>query len=175
MKVDATFRNITQITPSSELSAYTSPRKTAGSPGSSDEHRAEVERQVPRLIDLKGGRTVGLRALLDWLQTEVGVGKVSEQRLSNLADLSADELLAEVRKLRPKKAGLSGADVKRLKGGYTTSDEPSVRLVREADALDRRVSDVVNAAYGLIPAEVKLMWETAPHRMPFPAPAGGGG
>jgi hypothetical protein len=29
------------------------------------------------------------------------------------------------------------------------------------------LSDLVNAAFGLTPAEVKLMWDTAPPRMPF--------
>lgn len=50
--------------------------------------------------------------------------------------------------------------------------EPLRRLVREADALERRVSDLVNAAYGLTPAEEKLMWDTAPPRMPVGPPAG---
>lgn len=62
-------------------------------PRPTDEQRAEVERLVGRLIDLAGGRTDGLRALIDWLLTEMGVGKVS-QKLSNLVDLTADELIA---------------------------------------------------------------------------------
>jgi hypothetical protein len=37
--------------------------------------------------------------------------------------------------------------------------------------LERRVSDIVNEAFGLTPADVKLMWETAPPRMPI-KPAG---
>jgi hypothetical protein len=49
---------------------------------------------------------------------------------------------------------------------------PLQKLAREADALERRVSDLVNAAYGLTPDEVKLMWDTAPPRMPVAPPAG---
>jgi hypothetical protein len=37
----------------------------------------------------------------------------------------------------------------------------------EALVLERRLSDLVNAAYALTPEEVKLMWDTAPPRMPF--------
>jgi hypothetical protein len=32
--------------------------------------------------------------------------------------------------------------------------------------LERKLSDLVNAAYGLTPEEVALMWRTAPPRMP---------
>jgi hypothetical protein len=34
-------------------------------------------------------------------------------------------------------------------------------------ALERELSDLVNAAYGLTPDEVALMWRTAPPRMPL--------
>lgn len=48
-------------------------------PRPTDEARARAEELVKRLIDLKGGRTDGLRALLDWLQSEMTVGTVSNQ------------------------------------------------------------------------------------------------
>ena len=41
---------------------------------------------------------------------------------------------------------------------------------RRAEQLEREVSDLVNEAFGLTPAEVKLMWDTAPPRMPFAVP-----
>jgi hypothetical protein len=37
----------------------------------------------------------------------------------------------------------------------------------EAQRLERRLSDLVNQAYGLTPDEVALMWATAPPRMPL--------
>ena len=43
-------------------------------------------------------------------------------------------------------------------------------LAREALHLERLISDEVNAAYGLTPEDVKLMWATAPPRMPIPPP-----
>jgi hypothetical protein len=42
--------------------------------------------------------------------------------------------------------------------------------VAEAAGLERRLHDLVNAAYGLTPEEVRLMWDTAPLRMPIPRP-----
>jgi hypothetical protein len=43
---------------------------------------------------------------------------------------------------------------------------PLRELAAEAGQLERRVSDLVNAAYGLTPAEVDLLWATAPPRTP---------
>jgi hypothetical protein len=37
----------------------------------------------------------------------------------------------------------------------------------EVLASERRLSDLVNLAYGLTADEVELMWRTAPPRMPF--------
>jgi len=37
--------------------------------------------------------------------------------------------------------------------------------------LERTLSDLVNQAYALTPAEIDLMWKTAPPRMPLPPPA----
>jgi hypothetical protein len=47
-----------------------------------------------------------------------------------------------------------------------------IDLARETQTLERRVSDIVNAAFGLTPAEVALMWDTAPPRMPIAHPPG---
>lgn len=41
---------------------------------------------------------------------------------------------------------------------------------RETETLERRLSDLVNAAYGLTPADIDLMWRTAPPRMPIKPP-----
>ena len=62
--------------------------------------------------------------------------------------------------------------MKRLRDGHAASVVPLKRLAGEANALDRRVSDLVNAAFGLTPDEVKLLWATAPPRMPIAPPPG---
>jgi hypothetical protein len=43
-------------------------------------------------------------------------------------------------------------------------------LAAETLALERTLSDLVNQAYALTPAEIALMRQTAPPRMPIPPP-----
>jgi hypothetical protein len=43
-------------------------------------------------------------------------------------------------------------------------------LAAETLKLERTLSDLVNQAYGLTPAEIALMWQTAPPRMPIQPP-----
>ncbi len=53
-----------------------------------------------------------------------------------------------------------------LRSGYG-EQATLVRGARvEAARLERRLSDLVNEAYGLTPEEVDLLWQTAPPRMP---------
>jgi hypothetical protein len=56
---------------------------------------------------------------------------------------------------------LTVADVKRLKEEHARSGVPLQTRAVEARELERAVSDLVNAAYGLTTAEVSLMWRTA--------------
>jgi hypothetical protein len=70
-------------------------------------------------------------------------------------------------KALPKSHKLSAADIARLKKEYAATIEPVRRAANDALALERRLSDLVNAAYGLTPEDVALMWATAPPRMPF--------
>ena len=49
--------------------------------------------------------------------------------------------------------------------------EPARALAAETLTLERTLSDLVNQAYALAPAEIDLMWQTAPPRMPIPPPA----
>jgi hypothetical protein len=55
----------------------------------------------------------------------------------------------------------------------TRTIDPARALAVETLKLDRTLSDLVNQAYGLTPAEIDLMWQTAPPRMPIPPPATG--
>ncbi len=47
---------------------------------------------------------------------------------------------------------------------------PARARAAEALTLERTLSDLVNQAYTLTPAEITLMWQTAPPRMPIPLP-----
>jgi len=55
-----------------------------------------------------------------------------------------------------------------LRGEYTRTIEPARALAAETLTLERTLSDLVNQAYALTPAEIALMWQTAPPRMPIP-------
>ncbi len=76
----------------------------------------------------------------------------------------------EVKKARGKKKPLTVADLKRLREEHGRSIAPLQTLAAEARTLERQVSELVNAAYGLTPEEVALLWKTAPPRMPGEPP-----
>ena len=111
----------------------------------------------------------GRRTILDWLRLELGIEKPS-QKLQALTALDADGMIGEVKKLRGKKKPLTVADMKRLKEEHAASVVPLQALEREADGLERQVSDLVNEAFGLTSEDVRVMWETAPPRMPLAGP-----
>lgn len=104
--------------------------------------------------------------IVDWLRHEVGVEKPSEA-LAAPHTLDADGFVAAVRAALPKKQRLSAAQIQELKREHGATIEPARLAAAEALQLERRLSDLVNAAYGLTPEEVQLMWDTAPPRMPF--------
>jgi hypothetical protein len=92
------------------------------------------------------------------------------QKLEDFAALDLDAFVEEVRKRRPKVEGrLTPGAVRDLKNGYEEMTGPVRQARSEAAGLERRLSDLVNEAYGLTPEDVVLMWKTAPPRMPrFP-------
>jgi hypothetical protein len=57
-----------------------------------------------------------------------------------------------------------------LREEYTRSIEPSRARADETLKLQRMLSGLVNQTYALTPAEIELMWKTAPPRMPIPPP-----
>jgi hypothetical protein len=135
-----------------------------------DEIRAEVEPSVERLIVLTRGEQEARRALLDWLRVEFGIEKPG-QRLEGFAALETDTFIDEVRKRRPKAAGvLSPAGLQALRRGFAEQATPVQAGRTEATRLEQRLAALVNAAYGLTEAEVALLWATAPPRMPVGAP-----
>jgi hypothetical protein len=58
-----------------------------------------------------------------------------------------------------------------LRDEYTRTIEPGRALVAETLNLERTLSQLVNQAYALTPAEIELMLQAAPARMPIPPPA----
>ena len=106
------------------------------------------------------------RAMLDWLRVEHSIEKPS-LKLQSLVTLDSDAFVAEVKRVRGKKTSLSAAALKSLRDEHSRTIEPARVQAAEALQLERRLSDLVNEAYGLTPDEVALMWETAPPRMPI--------
>jgi len=131
-----------------------------------NEARTEAEEAVGRMVGITRSDQEARRDLLDWLRTEFGVEKPG-QKLENFAALDADAFVAEVRKRRPRSEGrLAPAALKDLRAGYAEMATPTREDRIEAAALERRLSDLVNRAYGLTAEEVDLLWSTAPPRMP---------
>ena len=83
---------------------------------------------------------------------------------------SEEGFVAEVQKLRGKRLSLSAAQAQALRAEHVKHVRPLQLLAAESRQLEARVSDLVNAAYGLTPEEVSLMWKTAPPRMPGSPP-----
>jgi hypothetical protein len=67
----------------------------------------------------------------------------------------------------PRSRHLSAAEIARLKAEHEETLGAARTSAIEAAALERRLSDLVNEAYKLTPDDVRLMWQTAPPRMPF--------
>ena len=57
-----------------------------------------------------------------------------------------------------------------MRDEYTRTLEPARALAAETLTPERALSDLVNQAYALTPADIALMWQTAPPRVPIPAP-----
>jgi hypothetical protein len=89
-------------------------------------------------------------------------------RLLAATELDSDTWVGEVKRIRGKKQPLTAAGIHALREEYTRTIDPARALAAEALKLERTLSDLVNQAYALTPAEIDLMWKTAPPRMPVP-------
>ena len=104
--------------------------------------------------------------IVDWLRHEFGLEKPG-RALAKSHRLDTDSFVASVRAALPKSRKWSAAELARLKHEYTDTLVPARNAAAEILALERKLSDLVNGAYGLTPDEVALMWRTAPPRMPL--------
>lgn len=109
------------------------------------------------------------RAILDWFRTEFSMEKVP-RTLAEPSRLDADGFAAAVRAALPRRRALSAADIARLRAEHAATIAPAREQRLQLAGTERRISDLVNAAYGLTPEDVALMWKTAPPRMPIAAP-----
>lgn len=110
--------------------------------------------------------TATTTAIHDWLRHEFNVDKPGRPLLEP-HKLDADGFVTAVRTASPKSRKWSAAEIARLKQEYADTVTPAREAAAGILALERQLSDLVNAAYGLTPEEVALMWRTAPPRMPL--------
>ena len=126
-----------------------------------------IESGVACLIKLTSRQKQTQRTLPDWLRMEYAIEKPSNKLLA-ATELDSDTWVGEVKLIRGKKLPLTAAGVHGLRAEYTRTIAPARALAAETLTLERTLSDLVNQAYALTPAEIDLMWKTAPPRMPIP-------
>ena len=135
-------------------------------PKPTDKQRSAALPMVTRLIEITEAHHAMRATILDWLRVEHSIDKAS-LKLQAPTELNSDSFVAEVKRIRGKKNPLSVAALKSLRDEHARTIEPARAQAAQALQLERQLSDLVNEAYGLTPAEVALLWETAPPRMPF--------
>jgi hypothetical protein len=131
--------------------------------------RRQVETAARRLVETSGQEHEARRMITDWLRKEFAIERLG-QKLQAVTTLDANGLVAEVQKARGKRKPLSEAQVKALQDEHRRSVAPMQARGAEARQLERRVAELVNAAYGLTSEDVGLLWRTAPPRMPGEPP-----
>lgn len=127
---------------------------------------SEIEAATVSLKRLTAESRQSVTAIHDWLHHEFGLEKPG-RALAEPHKLDADDFVTAVRTALSKSHKWSAAEIGRLKQEYGDTLIPARKAAADILALERKLSDLVNAAYGLTPTEVALMWRTAPPRMPL--------
>jgi hypothetical protein len=109
-------------------------------------------------------------SIREWLHQELGI-KQGLAALRNPSALSFDAFVTAVKSGLARGRKLMASEINELKREYGDTIEPAITGRAEVARLEGCISDTVNAAYGLTPEEVALLWNSAPPRMPF-TPAG---
>lgn len=126
----------------------------------------DVADEIGRLGQGKETIRNAVAAIHDWLRHEFGVDKTG-RALAEPHKVDADGFVTAVCAALPKSRKWSSAEIARLKQEYASTLVPARDAAANVLALERQLSDLVNAAYGLAPDEVALMWRTSPPRMPL--------
>ena len=128
--------------------------------------QSEAAAGVERLVSLTRERRALVGEMLAWLTESYDVAAPGE-RLEAFADLSAGDFVEEVKRRRPRRAdALSPRETAMLRNAHGDVAPRLTAVDAKIAGLERRLSLLVNRAYGLAPEEVELMWSTAPPRMP---------
>jgi hypothetical protein len=123
--------------------------------------------QVEALRSIQAEAHQRRQLLTDWYSRSLGIGTVPTV-LRDPFGLSADQFTSALGKAPDnRKRVMTAATIGHIRDEYTRTVEPMTRRLGDAARHERVLSDIVNAAYGLTPEEVALMWRTAPPRMPL--------
>jgi len=131
--------------------------------------KKNAERTVARLIEFSEGLLATRMGILDWLKVQHEISEPSTKLQDPIA-LDSDAFVIEVQRARGRRNPFTAAALRGLREEYKRTIEPARSVSAEALRLEHCLHDLVNAAYGLTPEEVRLMWDTAPPRMPIPRP-----
>ena len=123
----------------------------------SDGQRETIENYVCKLIESTKHIRGTESDIIAWLRSEHNVVDPSS-KLRASTDLDAESFVSEVRKVRGQKNPLSLAAFRSLREEDCAihPSGPSSRGKKQA-FLERRISDIVNSAYGLGVREIELM------------------
>lgn len=131
-----------------------------------DTSRRIAEEVVPQLVTFVKEDNETRAGVLETLASQMTIAAPG-QKLQAFETLSRDEFLAEITKRRPKAAGkLKPSDLTYLRAMYDEHAIPIQDHRRRALAMEKRLADLVNRAYGLTPDDIARIWSTAPPRMP---------
>jgi hypothetical protein len=126
-----------------------------------------VESSLDTLREIQEAAARSRRLLADWYRHSLGIETVPAA-LRDPFRLGADQFVSAIGKASGNnRRTLTAATIGHIRDEYTRTVEPMARRLADAARHERTLSDVVNAAYGLTPEEVALMWRTAPPRMPL--------
>lgn len=121
---------------------------------------------VPQLAALMRQERLARAGVFDALRAHFDVESPGEA-LFDIASLDEEGFVLEVLSRRPRRVGkLKPPALRDLRELYYEGAPGMKGRRRESLVLERRLSGLVNEAYGLVPAEVELLWTTAPPRMP---------
>ncbi|HRJ62301.1 MAG TPA: Eco57I restriction-modification methylase domain-containing protein, partial [Azospirillaceae bacterium] len=128
--------------------------------------RDEMAAAVERLTDIHRRKYAAAADWRDWLRLQHGLEKPGRALAMPFA-LTGDGVAEQVKAARGARRPLSPSDLKGLKSAVAETVEPVRALLREAEGLERRLSDIVNRAYGLDADDIALLRRTAPPRTPL--------
>jgi hypothetical protein len=129
-----------------------------------------VRKCIEGLEQITYDRNSARRTSGAWLSVAWDIAKPPDTLVSPF-NLSAEEFARLLRHtLPPRRRTLSVAAVAAIQAEHAATVAPIAARLAESARLERELSNLVNRAYGLTPEEERLMWQTAPPRMPIPPP-----